>query len=490
MPPTSTVNTTTSTTTVTTTTTPTTKIAITTTGSHNDDTDGTISNTEIPAFLKAEKDVVSWCSTGFIVKGVELDTDLKLLPSKNLGNANGIKDCVRKCCGLADCTVAYQEDDKCYAIRCLNSTLCKAKVSKTTQSLAYVVRNGWSLFPKQEDALSSAIIINDHSVNSTITNEEPLKTDKNNNNSETIVTTTTTEKPKILEKQTKTNEKQTKMTNNKHNQHIQDEKEQDEEFCTINGTLTDNRFVAGMKAGIFTDQGDVGPDGLKNCIKFCCLDKLCDIAYMVETKCFTVQCFNELSCRTFPTPNFFLNPVIAKIRRKKPSKNLLLTSDSIPSLIYSHNFTVKNENNNQNNVSGQKSKEMSPGTEENIVRVKDKLENATFTKEKMNNTRGEKKDAGINTRNNHQTNNSSEEDGSGNEFSSMLDGSGDYNITLTLNNVSRGDNNNTMSDVEGEKYYFPLNDVDIKTIQSLSSDKGWSFLIYILPHKNKMKESR
>lgn len=421
------------------------------------------------------------------MKGVELEGDLTVIPHKKLaGNVTDIKECVRRCCGIPDCTVAYEEDHTCYVVQCLNTTSCKAKVSMATCSLGYVIRNGWSLFPKQQDALNSVMIMNGQTAYSTAKeSQEPIKSDNknndnsknnnyNNNNIETNKNATVTTENLKME------ENKTSVHDNKEEKQINTG---EEEFCSNNGTLTDQRFVAGMKAGIFTDQGDVGPDGLKNCIKFCCLDKLCDVAYMVETKCYTVQCFNELSCRTFPTPNFFLNPVIARIIRKKPSRNFLLTSDSVPSLKNSHNYTVQTTSEKDRHlfVSDHETTGKNAGAGKNknkALRVKDKLGHM-----EAKGTTGDKKDIGTHTRiNNNQTQSGEDYSGSGDENLSLFDGSGVSDVTTGKHHGGgyKEDKNNTVAENDGDKYYFPLNDVDMRTIQSLSSDNGKSYFRFLM----------
>lgn len=55
----------------------------------------------------------------------------------------------------------------------------------------------------------------------------------------------------------------------------------------------------GLDAGLFTLHGDVKT--LDECTKYCCNDKHCDIAFMVDDACYSVQCKDEESCTPVET---------------------------------------------------------------------------------------------------------------------------------------------------------------------------------------------
>jgi hypothetical protein len=55
----------------------------------------------------------------------------------------------------------------------------------------------------------------------------------------------------------------------------------------------------GLDAGLFTLHGDVKT--LDVCTKYCCNDKHCDIAFMVDDACYSVQCKDEESCTPVET---------------------------------------------------------------------------------------------------------------------------------------------------------------------------------------------
>lgn len=61
--------------------------------------------------------------------------------------------------------------------------------------------------------------------------------------------------------------------------------------------ITRNTKLKGAK---LTDMGTV--DDLQACITYCCNKDNCDVAYMEEQKCYTVQCQDGLQCQSFREP--------------------------------------------------------------------------------------------------------------------------------------------------------------------------------------------
>lgn len=61
--------------------------------------------------------------------------------------------------------------------------------------------------------------------------------------------------------------------------------------------ITRNSKLKGAK---LTDMGTV--DDLQACITHCCSKDSCDVAYMEEQKCYTVQCQDGVQCKTFREP--------------------------------------------------------------------------------------------------------------------------------------------------------------------------------------------
>ena len=61
--------------------------------------------------------------------------------------------------------------------------------------------------------------------------------------------------------------------------------------------ITKNSKLSGAK---LTDMGTV--DSLNSCMAHCCRKESCDVAYMEDQKCYTVQCQDGLQCQSFKKP--------------------------------------------------------------------------------------------------------------------------------------------------------------------------------------------
>lgn len=251
---------------------------------------------DIPAALRPNKDVRSWCLNSFILTGVHLVGGLNSGPRQELGKVDTINECMRKCCNMTDCTVAYHDGNSCYALRCLNKNKCKTKIGSTEESVGYVIRNGWSLFKSEQEALQGAMFTNPSSDPENVQTGNP---DKNN---------------------TLTLENHVGLID-----HPSLAQGNNFGYCEKKETLKERRLIEGMKSGVFTNHGDVSD--FESCVMYCCHDRSCDLAYMVQSTCYSIKCFSSDSCKTFVVPTFFVNPVIAFVSRT-PSNVLKLETSA------------------------------------------------------------------------------------------------------------------------------------------------------------------
>lgn len=54
----------------------------------------------------------------------------------------------------------------------------------------------------------------------------------------------------------------------------------------------------GINSGNFTKLGEVAD--MQTCIDACCQDLKCDVAFMPQTTCYSLKCFDEKLCETVP----------------------------------------------------------------------------------------------------------------------------------------------------------------------------------------------
>lgn len=70
--------------------------------------------------------------------------------------------------------------------------------------------------------------------------------------------------------------------------------------CTDSRISTDVKLRPGSKSSNFTDLGKA--DDIHRCISRCCIRPTCDIAYLLNDKCFAVQCLDGVLCQTNTEP--------------------------------------------------------------------------------------------------------------------------------------------------------------------------------------------
>ena len=206
---------------------------------------------------------------------------------RTIGHVHNMKACMNACCDEKECTVAYMERGVCYAMKCLDKELCKSTIAGSNSSVGYVTRDEWSLFKTAHDAVTDTELAEGvHNVHpSNITTPGKQSTDNTNVTRPTPLGIPGPETSHGT----------------------------DVGYCEKGETLKNHRLMGGMKAGVFRDRGEV--ENIETCSEYCCRDKECHLAYMVDKSCYSVKCFNSELCETFNAPHFFLNPVMSFVSR-------------------------------------------------------------------------------------------------------------------------------------------------------------------------------
>ena len=210
------------------------------------------------------------------------------------------------CCEEKECTVAYMERGVCYAMKCLDKELCKSTIDGSNSSVGYITRDDWSLFKTAHDAVTdSELAEGPH-------NAHPTNMTKPRKPSPTNSTSTLPKRPDSTAPETSNGI--------------------DVGYCEKGETLKNHRLMGGLKAGVFRDRGEV--ENIETCTQYCCKDRECHLAYMVDKSCYSVKCFNSELCETFKAPQFFLNPVISFVSRTRNAtgefKNLVTGVGYVP----------------------------------------------------------------------------------------------------------------------------------------------------------------
>ena len=61
---------------------------------------------------------------------------------------------------------------------------------------------------------------------------------------------------------------------------------------------------------------------MHDCMSTCCDDTKCDLAYMVQNKCYKVTCYDKEMCRTVPAKQSPGTPTMSFMIRKEESKDV------------------------------------------------------------------------------------------------------------------------------------------------------------------------
>ena len=87
--------------------------------------------------------------------------------------------------------------------------------------------------------------------------------------------------------------------------------------CGVKGKVKKNAVLrAGMISGDLTPHP--GIKRIKPCVKKCCQDMKCEVAVMLENKCYTMRCINKEYCQSRPAPPsaYSKNPMLAFVKRE------------------------------------------------------------------------------------------------------------------------------------------------------------------------------
>jgi hypothetical protein len=88
------------------------------------------------------------------------------------------------------------------------------------------------------------------------------------------------------------------------------------EICKSNVISYDVTLRGGRHAGKYKAFGPV--DDMEECIRVCCMQKFCDLAFVINGTCFTVRCHTEEGCQEVRSPGSGFKPMISYVVRERP----------------------------------------------------------------------------------------------------------------------------------------------------------------------------
>lgn len=153
--------------------------------------------------------------------------------------------CMEKCCDSKKCDIAYMVENKCYSVSCSSKDFCIAVSVKASKKTPLISAMLIKAEPKEEIDLSAVA-----------SSPEDSATTELASNSAT---------------------------------------------CMLDSRISnDIKLRPGTKASNFTALGRA--DDIHRCIGRCCARPSCDIAYLLNGKCFAVQCLDGVLCQTSAEP--------------------------------------------------------------------------------------------------------------------------------------------------------------------------------------------
>ncbi|XP_048590274.1 uncharacterized protein LOC5501396 [Nematostella vectensis] len=214
------------------------------------------------------------CSQGLRINNVILNGGMGAGEVTQYPDIPDVEKCAGKCCQSRDCHVALVIRDACYTVKCYSKDLCRTRPlqagSNVTSKVVYVSKKGIQLFSSANEA--------------EVSSEKPPVTSPHGSGNNTIGGTPVGPTP------TKGQMK-----------------------CFKGKTFYNVRLRGDLSAGEFTDRGLVS--NMDACAQICCEERSCDLAYLLQGKCYSVTCQSRDLCQVITASSLALNPAVAYVHR-------------------------------------------------------------------------------------------------------------------------------------------------------------------------------
>lgn len=244
------------------------------------------------------------CYAAKVHKGVSLRYGTQSGEFYDYGEIADMRMCVDLCCKDKKCDVAFMVGKTCYTISCSSFDFCQMvpsikKPGLTTQ-LAYVIKK------RSVEGKQKLLITQDH---------EKFLSHQISRKSHT--------KNQILHSHARpsqyipSEQHDIEMGTPKSDIFAFDEPNIPKKFrkgCRSNRILNNYGLIGGQRAGVYTLRG-ITPD-FDSCIGLCCAEMMCDAAFLLGRRCFSVQCFRNGACAGRPAATHGMRSKLAFVDRK------------------------------------------------------------------------------------------------------------------------------------------------------------------------------
>ena len=84
--------------------------------------------------------------------------------------------------------------------------------------------------------------------------------------------------------------------------------------CIPSRIITNHTLRGGKTAGELKELGMV--DSVEDCIEKCCREKNCEVAFLVDNKCHSVECYGDELCQSVPLEDETFSPTVVYMNKR------------------------------------------------------------------------------------------------------------------------------------------------------------------------------
>ncbi|XP_078381846.1 uncharacterized protein LOC144664603 isoform X2 [Oculina patagonica] len=282
----------------------------------------TIKTTAMPPTIPstAKESLSFLCRLGNVYRNRDLVGGLGAGNFTDKGRVDTIEECMKICCGMQDCSVAYMVDNNCFAITCKEKEQCKTFIKNPLENspvIGFVDRN------KPEETTSRP---GDETKKTPTPSASDVIIEPNGISKASYTSEDDKEPPYNLIDMLST-KKTTPSANF----------EPAVPRCTHSSLYRHVTLTGGLRAGNFTRLAEFVD--MDECARKCCARRSCDVAILMRDTCFGLQCSTPELCSTRPAQlrNFSLKIMYiykeSSIAQTRPTVSTKTTEPSLEDLL-------------------------------------------------------------------------------------------------------------------------------------------------------------